>query len=190
MQRLVGNKAVSQAILATPQVVGHGTCSAGPPLSCSAAASRSFTKNLAFAAPVQKKKAGSIFYEGQGTITASFTTSVTISLAKVPPGLSDCATAKLDELIKTKLEPHEKDHKKRFNTTDAKHSYNGSFSKTLKETGADAAALQASLETNLESALADEATKRQDRNNAYAIDAIDPFNVTADISDCPECKGP
>jgi hypothetical protein len=189
LQRLAGNKAVSETILAGRLVVGHGgTCGDTPEMKCSASAAHSHTKSLTFSPPVPAKaQEGVPQFKSSGTVKADFTTSVDIQLATVPPGYSDCATAKLQKLIDKKLLPHEKEHKKRFLTKNKKHSWVGIYKKTLKETGPDPDALHGTLEANLEALLDEEVTKRKDRNEAYAVTAIDPFNVTTDISDCPEC---
>jgi hypothetical protein len=191
LQRLAGNRAVTAELVHRPAVVGFGACDAGPELECSAKASRSYSKSLAVPAPTRKKdKEGNVTYAGKGTVTAQFTTSVKINLASVPSGLSKCATGKYKTLIKTKLSPHEQDHKQRFTTTAPAHAYNGTFTKTIKETGDDPASVQSSIKQQLVDALDAEVPEREARNDAHAIDAIDPFHVTADISDCPECSSP
>lgn len=189
LQRLAGNKAVSETILAGRQLVGHaGTCGETPEMKCSASSAQTYTKSLTFTPPAPTKaQEGVPQFKSSGTVKADFTTSVDIQLATVPPGYSECATAKLQKLIDKKLLPHEKEHKKRFLTKNKKHSWVGTYKKTLKETGPDADALHGTLEANLEALLDEEVTKRKDRNEAYAVTAIDPFNVTTDISDCPEC---
>ncbi len=191
LQRLAGNSAVTRALVRLPEVVGFGSCGDLPELECSAKASRSFTKSVKVPAPLKKKDAeGTVTYNGKGTASAQFTTAVKISLATVPTGLSKCATGKYQTLITSKLSPHEQDHKKRFTTTLPAHSYNGAYNKTIKESGDDPAAVQASIKSKLDDALAAEVTNREARNDAYAINAIDPFRVTADLSACPECKAP
>ncbi len=189
LQRLAGNSAVTRELVRLPEAIGFGSCDDTPELECSAKASRSFTKSIQVPAPSKKKDAeGTITYNGKGTASAQFTTAVKISLATVPTGLSKCAAGKYKTLIASKLSPHEQDHKKRFTTTLPAHSYNGAYKNAIKESGDDQAAVQASIKSKLDDALAAEVTKREERNDAYAITAIDPFHVTADISACPECK--
>ena len=191
LQRLAGNQAVTREVLQLPDVVAFGACEDGPLLECSAKASRTSSKSLSIGPPAKKKdKEGNVTYNGKGSLTAQFASTVKISLATVPSGLSKCATGKYKALIKTKLSPHEQDHKKRFLTTDPQHSYNGLVQKTIKESGDDASSVMSSIKTQLNDAFDTELSDRQTRNDAYAIDAIDPFHVTADISDCPECKAP
>lgn len=193
LQRLAGNTAVVRAITAASEVVGHAeACGTDVNLECSASASRSRTDDKTVAPPrmATNKDDGTISFAATGKLKSTFTTTVAINLAQVPPGLSDCATAKFQKLIKKHLEPHEKDHKKRFTTTKKDKSYNGTFKTKVTGTGDDATSATDDTNQKLDEAAAAEETKRADRNTAYAVDAIDPFNVNADISDCPECTGP
>jgi hypothetical protein len=188
LQGLAGNHAVSEAIAGRSTAVGFGTCST-PDLQCTAKASRAHSKNLQVGAPSQKKDENdNVTYTVKGTISSNFTTTVNINLAAVPAGLSECAAGKLRDLINTKLKPHEDDHKARFLTSDPKHNWVGPFSKSVTKEGDDGASVQAEVKSELDSALSDEVSAREIRNDDYAINAIDPFNVTADISDCPECS--
>ena len=188
LQRLAGNKAVEHAISAAREVVGHGSCDAGGDFECTAAATRTPSKSMTVSTTPKKQKDGTYIHKGSGTLTSTFKTSVSISLAQAPSGLSKCATDKFNALIKNKLNPHEQDHKRRFTTTDPKHAYNGTFTKTLKETGDDPSSVESSIKGKLESEHDTEVSKRETRNDKHAIDAIDPFKVSVDISDCPECK--
>ncbi len=189
LQRLAGNKAVSETILGSRPVVGHAeACGVDlPDLKCSASSSPSHTKSLTFSAPVPTKKKKIAQYKSIGTLTADFTMTVDIQLATVPSGLSDCATGKLQALIDNRLLPHEKKHEERFKTEKKKHCWVGTYETTLKATDPDPDTLHGTLETNLEALLDAEIAKRKKRNDAYAVTAIDPFKVTADISSCPEC---
>lgn len=191
LQRLAGNQAVTHEVLRLPEAVGFGACEDGPVLECSAKANRTSSKSISVGPPAKKKdKDGTVTYNGKGSLTAQFASTVKISLATVPGGLSKCATGKYKSLIQTKLSPHEQDHKRRFLTTDPSHSYNGQVTKTIKESGDDPSSIVSSIKSQLGDAFDTELSDRQARNDAYAIDAIDPFNVTADISDCPECAAP
>ena len=188
LQRLAGNQAVVGEVVRLQQAVGYGSCSA-PSVECTASASRDATKAINGKTPTSKpNKGGGVTYKGTATLTAQYTSSAVISLASPPSGLSDCATAKYKTMIKTKLHPHEEDHKRRFATADPKHSYNGSFAKTLTESGDSAEAVQSALDAKLAAAYDTETSDRVTRNDAFAITAIDPFSVSTDISDCPECK--
>ena len=189
LQRLAGNRAVTREVLHLPDVVGHGSCGDLPELECSAKASRTSTKKIDVGPPTKKRdKEGNVTYNGKGTLAATFASTVAISLATPPSGLSTCATGKYQTLITKKLSPHEQDHKRRFLTADPKHAYNGAFKKSHKESGDDPASVQASIASHLGDVFDTELADRQARNDAHAIDAIDPFRVTADISACPECK--
>lgn len=98
-----------------------------------------------------KTEDGSINYTATGKLAGSFTASVTITLAKVPPGLSKCAAGKMKTLINSKLKPHEEEHKRRFmTTTGPAHSYVGKMNESLTDTGDDPAALQASIVERLD----------------------------------------
>ena len=189
LQRLAGNRAVTHEVLRLPDVVGHATCGDLPELECSAKANRTSTKKIDVGIPAKKRdKEGNVTYHAKGTLAATFASTVAISLATAPSGLSPCATGKYQTLITNKLSPHEQDHKRRFLTADPKHAYNGAVKKSLKESGDDPASVQASIASNLSDAFDTELSERQTRNDAHAIDAIDPFRVTADISACPECN--
>ncbi|MBW3651737.1 MAG: hypothetical protein KY458_14325 [Actinobacteria bacterium] len=188
LQRLAGNAAVQRAITVARQVDG-GSCSAGPDLHCTAKVSRKHTRPITVSKPKKVKAPdGSITYAATGTLKGSFTASVTISLAKVPSGLSKCASGKMKTLIATQLKPHEEEHKRRFMTTDPAHSYVGKMNQSLTDTDSDPAALQSSILQRLRDSFDAELAARVARNQQYAVDAIDPFVVTADISDCPECQ--
>jgi hypothetical protein len=187
-QALAGNRAVVQAVARAHEVEGHGECTAGPPLECSAKASRRSKKALSIPAPTRKKdKEGNVTYKATGKATGTFASTVAIDLASVPDGLSKCATKKIKALINGPLKKHENDHKRRFLTTDPEHAYNGTWTKAVTETGDDPDTVKSSIADQLNTAFDDEAASRQQRNDDYAISAIDPFSVTADISACPEC---
>ena len=189
LQRLAGNGAVTTEVLRLPDVVGHATCDDLPELECSAKASRTSKKKIDVGAPAKKRdKEGNVTYHAKGTLTATFASTVNITLATPPDGLSPCATCKYQTLITKKLSPHEQDHKRRFLTADPKHAYNGTVKKSRTESGDDPGSVQASIDSHLSDAFDSEMADRQTRNDAHAIDAIDPFRVTADISSCPECK--
>lgn len=190
LQRLAGNRAVTATLerVADGSAVGLGTCGT-PELTCTAKAEREHTKNISVGIPAKKRdRAGNTVYKATGTVTARFKTNVVIDLATVPDGLSDCAAKKVAAMIETKLKPHEEAHKARFLTTRPQHAYVGTFTKQLSETSDDPATAQSTVKDNLDLALDEEVTNRIDRNDRYAIDAIDPFHVTTDISDCPECQ--
>jgi hypothetical protein len=183
-----GNQAVVQAVARAHEVEGHGECTAGPPLECSAKASRESQKALKIPVPTRKRdKAGNVTYKATGKATGTFTSTVSIDLASVPDGLSTCAAKKIKALIDGPLKNHELNHKRRFLTTDPKHAYNGTWKKAVTETGDDPDTVQSTIAARLESAFDEEAASRQQRNDDHAITAIDPFSVTADISKCPEC---
>lgn len=188
MQQLAGNAAVQRAIVAT-SVEGRGSCST-PELRCSAKANRSYDSGTT---PGRTKKGrdtdGNTVYTGAATGFATFKTSVDIHLATVPDGLSDCATRKLQRLIDTKLAPHEQDHKRRFLTTLPAHRYVGKWSQKVTATADDQPTAESEAMAKAQTAIDDEAAKRTEQNDKYAIEAIDPFAVTADISECDECKG-
>lgn len=187
-QALAGNRAVVQAVAHAHEVEGHGECTAGPPLECSAKASRRSKKALSIPAPTRKRdKEGNVTYKATGKATGTFTSTVSIDLASVPDGLSKCATKKIKALINGPLKKHENDHKRRFLTTDPEHAYNGTWTKAVTETGDDPDTVKSSIADQLNTAFEEEAASRQQRNDDYAISAIDPFSVTADISECPEC---
>jgi hypothetical protein len=166
-----------------------GTEPAAPELTCTARAEREHSKHIQIGPPKKTRdREKNTIYKATGTVASSFKTNVVIDLATVADGLSECASKKVAALIKTKLKPHEEDHKARFLTKNAKHSYVGPFSKSISDTSDDPATAQTNVHDKLEAALDAEVAKRVERNDAYAIDAIDPFHVTTDISDCPECS--
>ncbi len=188
VQATAGNRAVQRAIVDAGVAVGYGTCST-PDLACSAKANRSFDSGVN---PGTTKKSkdndGNVVYVATATASAAFKTAVEIHLAQVPDGLSACAAGKLKRLVDTKLAAHEQDHKRRFLTTDPAHSYIGRWSKKVTAASDDRATAESEAMAKGQTALDDEAAAREQRNDAYAIDAIDPFSVSADISDCPECQ--
>lgn len=190
LQRLAGNAAVQRAITVYRQA-GGGSCGAGPSLRCTAKVSRTHSRPVTVSAP--KKLAaedGSTSYEATGDLNGTFTATVNISLAKVPPGLSECAGEKMKALIEGKLKPHEEEHERRFLTTDPAHSYVGEMKESLTDNGKNPAALQKSILERLKASFDKELAARQLRNQKYAVTDLDtpPFVVNADISDCPECK--
>lgn len=188
LQRLAGNAAVQRAITVYREAES-GSCSAGPELQCTAKVSRKHTRPITVSKPKKiKNDDGSTSYTATGKLAGTFTATVNITLATVPGGLSKCATKKMKALIKNDLEPHEQEHKRRFLTKDPAHSYVGKMNESLTETGDDPAALQASIMEQLKSKFDSELAERETRNQQYAVDDIDPFVVTADISDCPECQ--
>lgn len=187
MQSLAGNAAVQRALVES-SVEGHATCST-PELACSAKANRSYDSGTS---PGSTKKSrdgeGNTVYTSTATGFATFKTTVDIHLATVPGGLSECATRKLQHLIDTKLSPHEQDHKTRFLTALPAHRYVGKWSEKVKATASDQATAEADAMAKAQTAIDDQATTRTEQNDKYAIEAIDPFSVTADISECDECK--
>ena len=190
LQRLIGNRAVTTTVASMNDRpgVGLGECST-PELTCTARADREHSKNIQVGAPTRKRsKGGDVTYKATGTVTSQFKTNVVIDLATVPDGLSECASKKVAAMIKTKLKPHEEEHKRRFLTRDGKYSYVGPFTKKMSETSDDPATAQQTVAANLEAALDEEVAKRVERHDEYAIKGIDPFHVTTDISDCPECS--
>lgn len=188
LQRLAGNRAVALAATSSAEAIGFGSCTAGPDLECSAKADRRSSKKLSVPVPTKKKdREGNVTYKATGAVTGTFTTKVNISLASAPDGLSKCANKVIQGLINTKLKPHEDDHKRRFTTADPQHAYSGTWTAKVTETGDDPATVQSSIASQLETLFSDQASLRAERNDAYAIAAIDPFHVTADISACPEC---
>lgn len=189
LQRLAGNRAVAAAIaIGDDTATGQGTCST-PELTCTARAEREHSKNIQIGPPKKTRdRENNTIYKATGTVASRFKTNVLIDLATVPDGLSECASKKVATLIRTKLKPHEEDHKARFLTQNAKYSYVGPFSKSISDTSDDPATAQTNVHDQLEAALDVEVAKRIERNDDYAINAIDPFHVTTDISECPECS--
>lgn len=187
-QASAGNRAVVQAVAYAHEVEGHGECTAGPPIECSAKASRRSKKAVKIPAPKGKRdKDGNVTYKATGKVTGTFATTVSIDLASVPDGLSKCAAKKIKALINGPLKRHEYDHQRRFLTTDPEHAYNGTWTKAVTETGDDPDTVKSTIAAQLDTAFDEEAASRQQRNDDHAITAIDPFTVTADISGCPEC---
>jgi len=189
LQRLAGNQAMQRAMVDGGVAIGNGSCSTDE-LQCTARANRTYDSATNAGKTKKAKDAeGNVVYTGAATASATFRTTVDIHLAKVPEDASACVKKKLQTLIDKKLKPHELDHKQRFLTTSPKHSYVGSWSKKVTAASDDKATAESEAMAKAQTAIDDEAAKRTERNDDYAINAIDPFSVTADISDCPECQG-
>lgn len=108
-----------------------------------------------------------------GTLVASYSASVTITMPGVPGGLTPCEAAKVRTFLRTVLLPHEKDHERRFKT------YNGTTRNPLDLTGCG----MDDLRSQIAAVQAAEDGPRQAAANALSA-AIDPFVRTVDCSDC------
>ena len=176
------------AVLALQRLGGNqAACSTMPTLRCTARANYSHTRSIQVSAPV-RTDGGS--WEATGTLVARFTANPTIQVPSLPRGLSKCARAKMKELLETELMPHEKEHKARFLSRDPANAYVGSVTERVTGTGSTARAAQRDALEQCRERFQALLAERTARNRQYAIDEIDPFSVTADISDCPECQPP
>ncbi|MCU1690952.1 MAG: hypothetical protein JWM64_43 [Frankiales bacterium] len=195
LQRSVGNRAVvgalrEEATSGSEAVGDAAVCTDGPTLACTAKASRTSSTSISVGTPKENKASDdTVTYTARGKLTATYATTVAISMAPAPTGLSACATKKYAAMLK-ELETHEKDHKARFTTTDPARAYDGTVVTEASETGSDAAAVQQTVKDRLAALVTPQESARKERNDAYAIAAIDPFTRTVDLSDCPECKPP
>jgi hypothetical protein len=129
-------------------------------------------------------------WEATGTLVANFTANPTIQVPPLPRGLSRCARQKVKELIETELMPHEREHRARFLSTDPQNAYVGKVTETVTGTGSTARAARQDALQQGQARFQTILAERRARNRQFAIDDIDPFSVTADISDCPECQPP
>lgn len=96
----------------------------------------------------------------------------------------------MKELLDAELMPHEKEHKARFLSTDPQNAYVGTVTETLTGSGSTAQAAQRDALQQCRDRFEIIRAERAARNRQYAIDELDPFSITADISDCPECQPP
>lgn len=187
LQQLAGNRAVQRALIDGGTAIGNGSC-ATDELRCTAKANRTYDSSTTPGKTKKSKGKSGVTYTGSATASATFKTGVEIHLATVPEDASQCVKTKMQALIDKKLKPHELNHKQRFLTTNPKYSYVGGWSKKLTATSDDKDTAESEAMTKAQTAIDDEAAKRTERNDEYAINAIDPFSVTADISNCPECQ--
>ncbi len=110
-------------------------------------------------------------YTGQLVITYSVSTSVT--LPKVPQGLTDCQHVRVRSAIDSELAPHEQDHVTAF------IQYNGTVTLPIDYTGCSAGIQEYVQQLHDENAMARRASAQA------ASDALDPFHVTVDM-DCED----
>jgi hypothetical protein len=176
-----------EAILALQRQSGNQAACSTPTLRCSARAGYSNIRNIQVSAPF---RAADGSWEATGTLVATFSANPTIRVPPMPRGLSRCARDKVQELINTELMPHEREHRSRFLTTDPQNAYVGRATETLVGTGSTARAARRAALQQCQSRFQTILAERLARNRQYAINEIDPFSVTADISDCPECQPP
>ncbi len=101
--------AVVQRALTVYREAEGGSCSAGPDLQCTAKVSRKHSRPITVSKPKKiKSEDGSTSYTATGKLAGTFTATVNITLAKVPAGLSKCATKKMKALIRTTWSPTNK----------------------------------------------------------------------------------
>lgn len=111
----------------------------------------------------------------KGTLMLNYHMDVDIIMPDVPPGLSECKTARFRTFINTTLRDHENEHKRRFET------YNGTrrIPFDLTECG------QEDIQSKLQELHDDDAQKRADRAQALSDDLDNPpFNKKVDLSGC------
>lgn len=108
-----------------------------------------------------------------GTLVATYSASVSISMPPVPSGLTPCEAGQVRTFLRTVLLPHEQDHERRFKT------YDGTTRTPLDLIGCS----QDDLTQQIAAMQAAEDAQRQAAANALS-GAIDPFSRTVDCSSC------
>lgn len=108
-----------------------------------------------------------------GDLVSDYKVTVTITLPKIPKGMSKCEREAVERAIEDDVKPHEEEHKTRFQT------YNGRTTIPIDVTGCGKKAVRAQIQ-----AIHDEEARQRQADADALSGGIDPWHTVPDFSAC------